>query len=288
MERFNVEEYVRLISKYRIPILFIVPPVAVMLTKRPELLKNSDMSSVIAVFSSAAALPTGVEKELRALLPSLIITTVKQGYGMTETTGAVTRTGVHFGAADPPGSVGKVLPFGELKIVCEETGRSLGPNKHGEIAVRGPLNMKGYFGDPQATADIIDRDGWLRTGDLGYYDKKGYVFVVDRAKELIKCRGNQVAPAELEDILLTHPDIADTAVVGLPDELSGELPLAFVVKKPGTVVTERQIQDYVAAKVSRYKQLTGGVRFVMEIPKLPSGKILRRKLRDSLRTSPKL
>jgi len=167
------------------------------------------------------------------------------------------------------------------------TGKACPPNKEGEIVVRGPYIMKGYLGDEAATRNMIDRDGWLRTGDIGYYQETGFVFVVDRAKELIKHKGMQVAPAELEDVLLSHPDLQDAAVVGLPDELSGELPTAFVVIKPGRHVTQSQVKDYVAGRVASYKQLSGGVHFIDSIPRVQSGKILRRVLKDLL-LKPKL
>jgi len=259
-----------------------------MMIKRPELLQKYDLSCVMALFSAAASMAPGVEQQLTKFLPGLIFAKSRQGYGMTETTGTVTRSPVDSEGKDPSGSVGLVLPLVELKVIDEETGKSCGPMQRGELVVRGPMNMKGYYDDPEATANILDHEGWIHTGDIGYYDEDGFVFVVDRAKELIKCRGNQVAPAELEDLLLTNHDIADAAVVGIADELAGELPLAFVVRKPNSNITEQQIKDFVASHVAPYKQLAGGVRFVAEIPKLASGKILRRQLRDSLRTQSKL
>lgn len=140
--------------------------------------------------------------------------------------------------------------------------------------------MKGYLANDKATRETIDKDGWLRTGDLGYFDDDSQFYIVDRLKELIKYRGFQVAPAELEALLLTHPKIKDCGVIGIPDEFSGELPMAFVVKQSDEILSEKEVKDFVAKHVNKSKWLHGGVKFIDEIPKNPSGKILRRELRD--------
>lgn len=158
-----------------------------------------------------------------------------------------------------------------------------GPNAIGELWCRGLNIMKGYWQNPQATANTLTEDGWLRTGDIAYVDEHGKFFIVDRLKELIKVKGNQVAPAELEALLLEHPHIADAAVIGLPTAEGDEAPYAFIVRQTGeaaTKLTELQVQDFVRGKVIRYKRLDGGVEFVDVIPKNPSGKILRRQLRE--------
>jgi 4-coumarate--CoA ligase len=163
-------------------------------------------------------------------------------------------------------------------IVDPATGESLGLDLDGEVWVRGPQAMTGYLNNPQATAATIDPDGWLHTGDIGLIDADGHLYVVDRLKELIKYKGFQVPPAELEALLLTHPAVADAAVIGVPDEEAGELPVGFVVLKPGAQATDHEIMAFVAKQVAHYKQLRR-VSFIDTVPKSASGKILRRLLR---------
>lgn len=202
-------------------------------------------------------------------------TDILQGYGMTETSPAITHM---VKGSVKYESVGGPIPNTEMKVVHPETCSSLAARQTGEICMRGPQVMKGYFNRPTDTAEFIDSEGWLHTGDLGYYDEEGHFYVVDRLKELIKVKGNQVAPAELEEILRSHPDIDDAAVVGVPDDRAGEVPRAFVVpRRPD--ISEEDIKKFVAAKVSEHKQLKGGVHFLTAIPKSPSGKILRRQLK---------
>ena len=178
-----------------------------------------------------------------------------------------------------PGSVGVTVPNTEVNIVDPATQASLGLDQDGEVWIRGPQVMKGYLNNEAATKSTIDDDGWLHTGDIGHLDADGHLFVVDRLKELIKYKGFQVPPAELEALLLTHPQIADAAVIGLPDDEAGEIPAAYVVLKAGQDTTAADIQRFVADQVASYKQIRK-LTFVDEIPKSPSGKILRRVLRD--------
>lgn len=277
MPRFDFEEYIKLTSEHKLISMALVPPVAVMLSNNPELLQKYDLSSLMVVFSSGAALSLKTMEKVKEMLPGIILM-VAQGYGLTETTGAVTRTNEN----SPEGSVGNVVPNLEVKFIDVESGRSCGPFETGELAVRGPTVMKGYFDDRKATTEMIDSDGWLHTGDIGYFDETQSIFIVDRIKEMIKHKGQQVAPAELESVLLTHPDVLDVAVTGMPDEMMGELPIAFIVRRKNSRTSEQQFQKFVAEKVAPYKQLAGGVKFVSEIPKSPTGKILRRVLRDGL------
>jgi 4-coumarate--CoA ligase len=179
-------------------------------------------------------------------------------------------------------SIGPPIPNTEAKIVDVVSRAELGPNEEGEICVRGPQVMKGYLHCPEATAAMIDAEGWLHTGDIGYADERGCFFVVDRLKELIKYKGMQIAPAELEAILLEHPSIADAAVIPVPDEDAGEVPKAFVVLKGEA--TPAQILEYVAARVAPYKKLRA-VEVTDQIPKSPSGKILRRILVERHRST---
>ena len=181
------------------------------------------------------------------------------------------------------GSIGPLVPSTNGKIIDVETGKSLGPNEPGELVIKGPQVMMGYFNDIEKTKECLSDDGWLRTGDLAYYDEDGFFYITDRIKELIKVRGFQVAPAELEELILHNEHVQDVAVVQVPDDVSGELPRAYVVLKPSAnpeEVTEEYLKDWVKERVSPHKRINGGVMFVEQIPKSASGKILRRILRD--------
>lgn len=168
----------------------------------------------------------------------------------------------------------------EAKIadISDPTGKGLPANQQGELLIRGPQVMLGYLNNKKATDDMLV-DGWLHTGDMAYYDEDGYFYITDRLKELIKVKGFQVAPAELEEILRDHPSVADAAVIGVNDAATGELPRAFIVKKKDVDVNEQELQDFVAQKVAPYKQIKGGVQFLDSIPKNTTGKILRRELK---------
>ncbi|KAA3489208.1 4-coumarate--CoA ligase 2-like [Gossypium australe] len=181
------------------------------------------------------------------------------------------------------GACGTVVRNAEMKIVDPDTGSSLPRNQAGEICIRGDQIMKGYLNDPEATARTIDKDGWLHTGDIGYIDDDDELFIVDRLKELIKYKGFQVAPAELEAMLVAHPDIIDAAVVGMKDEAVGEVPVAFVVKSGKSEISEDEIKQYISKQVVYYKRINR-VFFIEAIPKAPSGKILRKELRAKLAT----
>ncbi|HEX2240171.1 MAG TPA: AMP-binding protein, partial [Actinomycetota bacterium] len=217
------------------------------------------------------AAPLG--QELQEAVGQRLGCKVIQGYGLTETS-PVTHTALHW--EEPKfGSIGPLIPNTEGKVVDVDTGDDLGVNEKGEICVRGPQIMKGYLNNTEATAQTIDPDGFLHTGDIGYVDEDGWFFIVDRLKELIKYKGLQVAPAELEALLLSHPQISDAAVIGVPDEEAGELPKAFVVTSGD--LSEDEIKSFVASKVAPHKKIRF-VEFVDEIPKSASGKILRRVL----------
>lgn len=253
----------------------------VFLAKNPNV-KNYDLSCLKELFYGAAPLGKEIEEEVKQRIPSVV--KIQQGYGMTETTLTVFgfRNGIPL-----LGSVGVVTAKTWCKIVNPETGEILGPNKTGEICIKGPSIMKGYYRNPKATQETI-RDGWLHTGDIGYYDDFRNFYIVDRLKELIKYNGFQVAPAELEGLILTHPAVKDCAVIGIPHAEAGELPAAFVVLKDNHRATGEEIAEFIADRVSNHKRLRGGVHFVPEIPKNPSGKILRRVLRDRLSRKSKL
>jgi acyl-CoA synthetase (AMP-forming)/AMP-acid ligase II len=269
MPRFELEHFLQALQDYGVTMAHIVPPIVLALSKNP-LVDNYDLSKLQAIFCGAA--PLG--EALTQAFIGRIKCNVRQGYGMTETSPVT-----HSSPAEPTqvkfGSVGVCAPNTECKVVDLETGAPLGPNKEGEICVRGPQVMKGYLNQPEATTRTIDAEGWLHTGDVGYVDEDGHFFIVDRAKELIKYKGFQVAPAELEAILLTHPAIADAAVIPCSDEEAGEVPKAYLVLR-GKVSAEA-IKEFIAARVAPFKKIRY-VAFIDKIPKSASGKILRRVL----------
>lgn len=270
MARFDLEQALSLIQDRKVTQFFAVPPMVLALAKHP-LVDKFDLSSLRMVFSGAAPLGADLAKEAADRIGCDVV----QGYGMTELSPVshATMTG-----QGKPGSVGITVPNTECRIVNDE-GVDQGVGGEGELWVRGPLVMKGYFGNEGATAATIDSEGWLHTGDVGRFDEDGHLYIVDRVKELIKYKGFQVPPAELEALLVTHPDVADVAVIGVPDDEAGELPKAFVVLKPDVSTTAEDLQEFVAGKVATYKQIRQ-VQFIDQIPKSASGKILRRMLRD--------
>ncbi|TKR73803.1 hypothetical protein L596_021071 [Steinernema carpocapsae] len=274
LSKFDHDTFCRSIQDFKIKFLKVVPPIVLFLAKHPTARKY-DLSSVKVLMTAAAPAGKEICEEVMKVIPS--IEYVVQSYGMTEVS-----SGSHLayiGKDAKFGNCGKLISNLEQKIRDPKTGKDLGIGERGEVCIRGPTIMMGYLNRPQATAEMIDDQGWLRTGDIGYVDKDGYLFIVDRLKELIKVKGLQVPPAELEDLLFTHSKIEDAAVIGVPDEKDGEHPMAFVVRSEESL-TEKEVLDYVKERVSHYKQLKGGVVFIREIPKAPSGKILRRFLRD--------
>ena len=228
-----------------------------------------DLSCVELIASGGAPLGADLQHAVAARFPHAA---VGQAWRMTETAVGVTMPDRKFGTV--PGSVGRVQPNTELRVVDTQSGRDLGPGERGELWVRGPQVMAGYLNRPDATAETIDADGWLHTGDLGYVDGDGNVFIVDRLKELIKVNAYQVAPAELEALVSTHPAVADAAVVPRPDEKYGEIPVAVVVPR-GEEVEADDLMAWMSERVAPHKRIRS-VRFVDAIPKTPSGKVLRR------------
>ena len=265
MPRFDLELFLTLVAKYRTPTLFCAPPVAVALAKHP-MVANFDLAHVERFFSGAAPLGGEVGDAVAARIGCLSV----QGYGMTEMSPVSHAT--PRGAARK-GSVGVTLPSTETRIVVE--GRDVGVGEPGELWVRGPQVMAGYHNRPEATVATLTEDGWLKTGDQAEVDADGYVFIRDRLKELIKVKGFQVAPAEVEAALLTSPMVKDAAVKGVPDEEAGEVPVAFVVPAEGA--EEAAIRAHLAGQLAHYK-LPKRITFIEAIPKSASGKILRRML----------
>ena len=268
--RFDLAQALRLIETHRMRRLFVVPPIVLALAKHP-MVADFDLSSVESIFCGAAPLGPELEEACAARLGCEVV----QGYGMTEMSPVS-----HFTPAGRhrPGSAGITVPNTACRIVDPETGADLPAGGVGELWVSGPQVMLGYLNDAEATARTL-RDGWLTTGDLAHLDGDGYLYIVDRVKELIKVKGFQVAPAEIEALLVTHPDVADAAVVGLPDADCGEVPVGFVVATPGRSPTGEALAAFVAEHLATYKHLRRVV-FVEAIPKSPSGKILRRVLKE--------
>ncbi|WP_189036336.1 4-coumarate--CoA ligase family protein [Streptomyces daqingensis] len=277
LPRFELDQFLSAIEAHRVNALYVAPPIVLALAKHPDVDKY-DLSSLEYVVSAAAPLDAdlGAACARRLGLPE-----VKQAYGMTELSPGTHLVPRHSAAA-PPGTVGKLMPSTEMRVVAlDDPGRDLGAGETGELLFRGPQVMKGYLGRTGETAAMIDAEGWLRTGDVGRVDDEGWLYVVDRVKELIKYKGYQVAPAELEAVLLAHPAIADAAVIGVEDEEGNEVPKAFVVRQQGDEgarLTEEDVLAYVAGQVSPYKKVRR-LEFIADVPRAVSGKILRRELR---------
>jgi acyl-CoA synthetase (AMP-forming)/AMP-acid ligase II len=274
LPRFDLEQFLKIVQDYRITVTYLVPPIVLALAKHPAVEKY-DLSSVRLVFSGAA--PLGEELE-RACSQRLGGAQVMQGYGMTEASPVTHSNGMRDLKSDAkPGSVGRTIPNTETMIVDPGTGEGLGAGEQGEVCVRGPQVMKGYLNNPEATRQMLTPDGWLHTGDIGYIDEDGFLYVVDRLKELIKYKGMQVPPAELEAVLVSHPAVADAAVIPSPDEEAGEVPKAFVVLKPQATASAEDLMAYVGERVAPHKKIRR-LEFIDQVPKSASGKILRRLL----------
>lgn len=273
MRSFNYETFLRHIQNHKITHIQTAPPVLVMLAKRPETSKY-DLSSLINILCGAAPLSKELQNEVSARCGLKVV----QTWGMTE----VTCSCLHMpgGLDDRSGSVGYIDPNSEMKLI-DDHGKEVGPGERGEIHVRGPNICLGYWRNEKATKETFDEEGWMSTGDVAICDEKGWYWIVDRKKELIKVKGFQVAPAELEAVLLENEDIADAAVCAIQMEHE-ELPRAYVVLKESArgKVKERDIVEWTAKRVAKHKRLEGGVSFIDEVPKSPSGKIQRKVMRE--------
>jgi acyl-CoA synthetase (AMP-forming)/AMP-acid ligase II len=273
MPRFDLEGFCRLVQEHGVTRVEVVPPIVLALARHPAV-TGYDLSSLRLITSGGAPLAADLAGDCARRLGCQ----VKQGYGMTELGGAshiVPDTG-----GGDAGSIGPLLPGAEARVVDCASGLDVKPGQPGEMLIRTPGAMRGYLGNPEATAATIDADGWLHTGDVVVADREGWFLVVDRVKELIKYKGSQVAPAALEAILLAHPAVADAAVIGRPEEECGEIPTAVVVlRQPAadTRLVGRELMAYVAARVAPQEKVRR-VEFATEIPRSPSGKILRRLL----------
>ncbi|MFE3110297.1 AMP-binding protein [Kitasatospora indigofera] len=273
MPRFDPQAYLQAIQDHRITRLYVVPTIAVLLARSP-LVDQFDLSSVRTIVSGGAAL----DPRIARICEERLGCRVGQGYGLTE--GLVSFMQID---GSPAGSVGRATPNIEFKIVDISTGQALGPGQEGEVLIRGPHVMKGYLDAPEATREALEPDGFLHTGDLARADGDGELFLVDRIKELIKYKGQQVSPVELEAVLMTHPQVTDAAVIGVPDEEASEIPKAFlVVKEP---VTAQEIITFVAERVAPYKKIRQ-VQFIDAIPRTPVGKTQRRALKQHQDATP--
>ena len=276
MPRFEIEAFLKTLQDYHVTYANVVPPIVLAFAKHPSV-AHYDLSALHTVFSGAA--PLG--GDLSSAVERRLGVRVRQGYGLTETSPVT-----HFHPLESdvviPSSVGPMVPNTTCRIVDPLTEQDVPVGERGELWIHGPQVMKGYFNKPEATAACLDAHGWFRTGDVAIVDEHGWFSIVDRVKELIKYKGLQVAPAELEAVLLSNPAIADAAVIPVPDDEAGEVPKAFVVAR--AALSADEVMAYVAERVSAYKKIRV-VEFVDSIPKSPSGKILRRLLVEKERAN---
>ncbi|XP_004514323.1 probable CoA ligase CCL5 [Cicer arietinum] len=274
LSKFEMHDMLSSIEKFRASFVPLVPPILVAMINNADAIKSKyDLSSLHSMFSAGAPLSKEVIEGFIEKYPNV---TILQGYGLTETSGFGASTNC-FEESRKYGTTGLLSSSTEAMIVDIDTAQPLAINQTGELWLRGPTIMKGYLRNEEATKSTLTSDGWLKTGDVCYIDSDGYLFVVDRLKELIKYKGYQVPPAELEALLLTHPAILDVAVIPYPDKEAGQIPMAYVVRKAGSSISEKQVIDYVAGQVAPYKKIRK-VTFISFIPKNPSGKILRKDL----------
>nr|GEV19552.1 4-coumarate--CoA ligase-like 6 [Tanacetum cinerariifolium] len=273
MNKFDHNEMVRAIDKYGVSHFPAVPPLLNALTRTGKSFYSAKLKSLKQVSCGAAPLSTKSIEEFVQTFPHVDFI---QGYGMSESTAVGTR-GFNTRHTQNYSSVGLLAPNMQAKVVDCVSGSSSPPGIIGELWLRGPAIMKEYLNNEAATRLAIDKDGWLRTGDIVYFDHEGFLYVVDRLKDIIKYNGFQIAPADLENVLVSHPDIDDVAVIGALDEEAGEVPMAFIVKKPEAEISQSEIIDFVAKHVAPHKKVRK-VKFVNAIPKSAAGKILRREL----------
>ncbi|KAG9158004.1 hypothetical protein Leryth_000173 [Lithospermum erythrorhizon] len=277
MKKFHPDEMVKAISRFGVTHFPVVPPLMTALTKKAksEDVKNANfLRSLKQVSSGAAPLTTKLIQEFVQALPHVDFI---QGYGMTETTAVATR-GYNTEELKNYTSVGLLAPNSQAKVIDFVSGAAVPPGGVGELWLRSPGVMKGYLNNIKETMSTVDTEGWLHTGDIVYFDQEGYLYIIDRLKEVIKYKGFQISPADLESVLMSHPEVADAAVTAVTDEEAGEIPVAFVVRKKGSELSEESLMDFVATKVSPYKKVRK-VCFTSSVPRSAAGKIIRRELK---------
>jgi acyl-CoA synthetase (AMP-forming)/AMP-acid ligase II len=270
MPKFDLEQFLELLQTHGVTTAHLVPPIVLALAKHP-IVDNYDLSKLESIVSGAAPLPEPVARTCASRNQIIM----RQGYGLTETS-PVTHASSRYREIKLT-SVGPSLPNTEYRIVDISTTQDVPTGQSGEILIKGPQVMKGYLNNLEATRNMIDVNGWLHTGDVGYADEDGYLYIIDRVKELIKYKGFQVAPAELEGLLQSHEAVADAAVIPSPDDEAGEVPKAFVVLKAGSTATAEEIMLHVTEQVAPHKKIRR-LEFIDLIPRAASGKILRREL----------
>ena len=272
MARFDLDQLLDLLEEHGVTWLHVAPPVVLALATAPQV-EGRDLSKLKLVISGAAPL----DADLARRAEERIGAPIRQGYGMTELSPVSHKSRLERVEETPPGSIGALIPNTEARLVDPESEEDVPAGEEGEIWIRGPQVMKGYLNNPKATDEIFTADGWLRTGDIGRIDEDGFFYIVDRLKELIKYKGYQVAPAELEAVLVSHPKVRDAGVIGVQNQDGEEVPKACVVCDGD--LDEEELIAYVSERVAPYKRVRE-VEVVEEVPKSASGKILRRMLRD--------
>ncbi|XP_050344115.1 probable 4-coumarate--CoA ligase 1 [Nymphalis io] len=276
--KFTPDDYIKCLVEYQPTTLFVVPSLLAFLATHPMVKKEHLQSVETIMVGAAPTTDSMLEKFLLKCEKTKDQIKLLQGYGMTESSPVTLMTPYSY-PYNKIGSVGQLVLSTQARVLSLTSGEALGPHQSGELCLRGPQIMKGYWNNEKATKETVDSEGWLHTGDVAYYDDDHYFYIVDRTKELIKVKGNQVSPTEIESVIMEMPEVADVAVVGIPDSLAGEVPKAFVVLKPDQKITEKQVYDLVAQKLTRYKHLEGGVVFVDVIPRNVAGKIMRNELK---------
>jgi long-chain acyl-CoA synthetase len=271
--KLDFEEFLKANEKYKATMISGAPALHYMLVHDPRT-KNYDLSLWKVAMSGSAPLAVDVLKKFEEKFQIPMV----EAYGLTEVTTAATANPV-FGVRKP-GSVGLPLPDLEVKIFDEQD-REIPAGEVGEVVIRGPAVMKGYYNNPEATAETL-KGGWLHTGDLGKKDEEGYVYILDRKKDMIICSGYNVYPREVEELLHTHPAVMEAAVIGIPDPKRGESPMAFVIPRPGKKVTEGELIQFCKDNLANYKVIKA-VKFVEEFPRNPNRKVLKRELREMLK-----
>ncbi|XP_031266911.1 4-coumarate--CoA ligase-like 6 [Pistacia vera] len=283
MRKFDVNEMVRTIDRHGVTHFPVVPPMLMALIKAAKATSGNSLKSLKQVSCGAAPLSG---KIIEDFVQTFHHVDLIQGYGMTESTAVGTR-GFNTGKFCKYSSIGLLAPNMQAKVVNCGNGSFLPPSFSGELLLRGPGIMKEYMDNMEATMSTIDNDGWLHTGDIVYFDQDAYLYIIDRVKEIIKYKGFQIAPADLEAVLICHPEILDVAVTAAMDEELGEIPSAFVVRRPGSTLTQTAVIDYLAQQVAPHKKVRKVV-FTNSIPRSAAGKILRRELRNSLTSTSRL